>query len=424
MANVLVVGSGGREHALSWKLSQSSAVDTVFTAPGNGGTRDNVFVAAEDIGGLAGFAEKNDCFTVVGPEVPLSMGIVDLFRRRNLEIFGPTGGSAQLESSKIWAKQFMKGNGIPTAGFEVFDDRKEALEYVASTPHPVVVKADGLAAGKGVFVCSDAAEAEDAVDAILGRNVFGRAGSRIVVEERIDGVEASYIALCDGDTVVPMAASQDHKRIYDGDRGPNTGGMGAYSPTPAVDAEIAAKIQSRIIEPTVSAMKGLGLPFQGFLYAGIMVRDGEPYVLEFNTRMGDPECQPIVMRMDFDLYEYLLECSRGRLSRLPAPRWKSQSAVCVVLASRGYPGKYPRGEEITGLGEVRDGMVFHAGTRRDSGRVLTTGGRVLGVTALGSDLRDAVSRAYSMADKIRWPHKHCRTDIGSWGLSGADQAAL
>ena len=410
MASVLVVGSGGREHALSWKISQSPSVEKVFTAPGNGGTENNVPIPADDIGALADFAEENGCFTVVGPEAPLAAGIVDEFRGRGLEIFGPTKAAAQLESSKIWAKRFMRRNGIPTAGFETFDDRDRAIEYARSAPGPVVVKADGLAGGKGVFVCGDAAEAADAVDAMLGRGAFGAAGSHIIIEERICGREASHIALCDGSHSVPMATSRDHKRAYDGGRGPNTGGMGAYSP--ALDSGMAARVQE-IVEAAVSGMADLGLPFQGFLYAGVMIRDGEPYVLEFNARMGDPECQPIVMRMDFDLYEYLLACSRGSLSELPAPRWKSRSAACVVLASGGYPGKYETGIEISGLGGTPpDSMIFHAGTRRDGNRMLTSGGRVLGITATGEDLAGAVERAYGISRGVTWPGRHLRTDIG------------
>ena len=412
MANVLVVGSGGREHALSWKIAQSGKVEKVFVAPGNGGTANSVPIPADDLDGLAAFAGENGCFTVVGPEAPLAMGIVDLFRQRGLEVFGPTRDAARLESSKIWAKRFMRRCGIRTAAFGVFDNAREALEYVDSVGRPVVIKADGLAAGKGVLVCSGREDARDGIEAMLERRLFGDAGSRIVVEERIDGTEASYIAMCDGETAVPMASSRDHKRIHDGDRGPNTGGMGSYSPTPAVDGKLAAWIQEGIIERAMSALRSAGTPFCGFLYAGVMIRDGEPYALEFNVRMGDPECQPITMRMDFDLYEYMLACSRGGLSDLPPPRWSDGSAACVVLASEGYPGSYPKGEEISGLDDIAGGMVFHAGTRREGDRTLTAGGRVLGVTALGRNLGEAVSRAYSISDGIDWQHKYCRRDIG------------
>lgn len=418
MTNILVVGSGGREHSLSWKLSSSSKCEKVFTAPGNGGTSNNISISTENLDDLATFAKENDCFTVVGPEAPLADGIVDKFTKMNLKIFGPTSQAAHLESSKIWAKEFMKRNNIPTAKFEIFDDSQKAQDYVNSLDYNVVVKADGLAAGKGVIVCSSKDEAISAINAILVKKTFGDAGNRIVVEERIDGIEASYIALCDGNIAIPMATSQDHKRIYDDDKGPNTGGMGAYSPTPIVDEALAKKIQEQVIDKTVQSMKKEGIPFRGFLYAGIMIKDGEPFVLEYNVRMGDPECQPITMRMDFDLYEYLLASSEGRLSDLPLPSWKKQSAVCIVLASEGYPELYSKGEEIKGLESIQDGVqVFHAGTKKDNGKILTNGGRVLGITALGDTLESAISNAYSAVDKISWPHKFYRKDIGKKGLS-------
>jgi phosphoribosylamine--glycine ligase len=360
LINVLVIGSGGREHALSWKFSQSQKIDKVFTAPGNGGTQNNVDISVDD---LSQFAKDNNCFTVVGPEAPLADGIVDKFNQMNLKIFGPSQKAAQLESSKIWAKEFMKRNQIPTARFEIFDDPKKAEDYVKTLDYDVVVKADGLAAGKGVIVCNSKEEAISAIDIILVKKTYGEAGNRIIIEERIDGIEASYIALSDGTLAIPMATSQDHKRIFDDDKGPNTGGMGAYSPTPIVDDALAKKIQDHVIDKTVQSMKNEGIVFKGFLYAGIMIKDGEPYVLEYNVRMGDPECQPITMRMDFDLYDYLLAASEGRLSELPPPSWKKQSAVCVVLASEGYPESYPKDEEIAGLDSVSENaQVFHAGT--------------------------------------------------------------
>jgi len=417
LVNVLVVGSGGREHALSWKLSQSSHVEKVFTAPGNGGTENNVSISVDKIDELAEFASQNNCFTVVGPEAPLALGIVDKFNEKNLKIFGPTKNAAQLESSKIWAKQFMKRNEIPTAEFEVFDNPKQAYEYVKSISHPVVIKADGLAAGKGVIICDSTQEALVAIDTILVKKTFGDAGNKIIIENRIDGIEASYITLCDGNITIPMASSQDHKRIYDNDRGPNTGGMGAYSPTPIINDSMAEKIQKRIIEKTSSSMKNEGIPFIGFLYAGIMIKNGEPYVLEFNVRMGDPECQPIIMRMDFDLYDYLFGAVEGRLSSLPAISWKKQTAVCVVLASKGYPESYPKNEEIRGLDQKDEAtFVFHAGTKKKNNSIFTNGGRVLGVTSLGNTLESAISNAYSATEKISWPNKYCRTDIGKKGL--------
>jgi phosphoribosylamine--glycine ligase len=413
-----VIGSGGREHALSWKLSQSSKVETVFTAPGNGGTQNNVSIDISDLDGLADFAQKNNCFTVVGPEDPLAAGIVDKFNKLNLKIFGPSQKAAQLESSKIWAKDFMKRNDIPTARFEIFDDAQKAQEYVKSLDYNVVVKADGLAAGKGVIVCNGNDEAMSAIQTILVKKTFGDAGNRIIIEERIDGIEASYIALSDGDVAIPMASSQDHKRIFDEDKGPNTGGMGAYSPTPIIDDELAKIIQEEIIEKTINAMKNEGIPFKGFLYAGIMLRDGKPYVLEYNVRMGDPECQPITMRMNFDLYDYFVACVEGKLSSLPSASWKSQFAVCVVLASKGYPASYPKNDEITGFDSIADSaIVFHAGTKKHDDTILSNGGRVLGVTALGDTLDSAITNAYSAAEKIVWPNKYLRKDIGQKGLS-------
>ncbi|MGI0011692.1 MAG: phosphoribosylamine--glycine ligase [Nitrosopumilaceae archaeon] len=417
MTDILVVGSGGREHALGWKLSQSKKVGKVYFAPGNGGTDNNIPIPIEDIDTLAKFASEKNCFTVVGPETPLSLGIVDGFAKKGLRIFGPTKMATQLESSKVWAKNFMKRNGILTAQFEIFDDAKEAKEYVKSIDHQLVVKADGLAAGKGVIVCSNANEAITAIDKMLIDKSFGSAGSKIILEERIDGVEASYIALSDGDTAIPMATSQDHKRIYDDDKGPNTGGMGAYSPTPVINESLAETIQKNVINKTIDSMKKEGNQFKGFLYAGIMLKDGKPYVLEYNARMGDPECQPIMMRMDSDLYEYINASIDGTLSKLPPISWKKQSAVCVVLASKGYPDSYPKNEEISGLNlQDKDSFVFHAGTRRDDGKVLTNGGRVLGVTALGDTLNSAIYNAYSRVEKISWPNKYFRKDIGKKGL--------
>ena len=418
MTNVLIVGSGGREHALGWKLSQSPKVGKVYYAPGNGGTSNNLSISIEEIDKLAKFASENNCLTVVGPEAPLSMGIVDEFAKKGLRVFGPTKKAAQLESSKIWAKNFMKQNDILTARFEVFDDAKKAKEYARSVDFPLVVKADGLAAGKGVIVCNNSEETIRAIDKMLVEKSFGVAGSKIILEERIDGIEASYIALSDGSIAIPMATSQDHKRIYDNDKGPNTGGMGAYSPTPVINYSMSGKIQKNIISKTMSSMKSEGIPFKGFLYAGIMLKDDKPYVLEFNVRMGDPECQPIMMRMDSDLYDYVNASIDGNLSTLPPIAWKNQSAVCVVLASKGYPESYQKNEEIQGLDSLdQNSVVFHAGTKRDNGKVLTNGGRVLGVTALGDTLEAAISDAYSRVDKISWPSKYFRSDIGKKGLS-------
>ena len=416
MVNALVVGSGGREHALAWKMAQSDKVDMVYTAPGNGGTPNNIPIRADDIGGLADFATERDCFTVVGPEAPLAAGIVDAFADRGLGIFGPTGAAARLESSKAWAKEFMGRHDIRTARSATFEDAAEAAEYVDSVDYDVVVKADGLAAGKGVVVCGNAREAKDAISSMMEQDRFGEAGRRVVIEERLIGSEASYIAMCDGKTAVPMATSQDHKRAYDNDEGPNTGGMGAYSPAPHVDGEFAEKIQSEIIERTVAGMRDEGSPVSGFLYAGIMISDGVPHVLEYNVRMGDPECQPIVARMDFDLYEYAAAAASGGLAGMPPPRWKSGHAVCVVLAAKGYPGPYSKGQPIAMPDTEQHTVAFHAGTARRNGRLLSDGGRVLGITSLGGTLRQAVRRAYRAADAVSWDGKYCRRDIAAKSL--------
>jgi len=418
LVNVLVIGSGGREHAIGWKLGQSDSVNTIFYAPGNGGTLNNVPISADTLGELAKFASENDCFTVVGPEAPLAMGIVDMFNEMGLKIFGPTKKAAQLESSKIWAKQFLKRNNIPTAAFEVFDDAVKAKEYVNQIEYNVVIKADGLASGKGVIVCDSKAEAEKSIDMMLVDKKFGDAGNNIIIEERIDGIEASYIALSDGKIAIPMATSQDHKRIFDNDKGPNTGGMGAYSPTPIIDKDPSQKIQEKIIDKTISSLRNEGITFKGFLYAGIMLKDGEPYVLEYNVRMGDPECQPILMRMDSDLFEYLVGSVEGTLENTSLISWKNKSAVCIVLASKGYPESYPTGEEIFGLGNTfDDAYIFHAGTKELDKKIITNGGRVLGVTALGDTLEAAIKRAYDVTEKISWENKYSRTDIGKKGLS-------
>ena len=418
MVNVLVIGSGGREHAIGWKLEQSNNVDRVFHAPGNGGTLNNIPISVDNLDELAKFASENNCFTVVGPEAPLAMGIVDMFNERGLKIFGPTKESAQLESSKIWAKQFLKRNNIPTASFEVFDDAVKAKEHINKIDYNIVIKADGLAAGKGVIVCESKDEAEKAIDMMLVDKKFGDAGNKIIIEERIDGIEASYIALSDGKIAISMATSQDHKRVFDNDKGPNTGGMGAYSPTPIIDNDLSQKIQEKIIDKTISSLRNEGITFKGFLYAGIMLKDDELYVLEYNVRMGDPECQPILMRMDSDLFEYLVGSVDGTLENMEQIAWKNKSAVCIVLASKGYPESYSKGEEIFGLGNAFDNAyIFHAGTKELNKKIITNGGRVLGVTALGDTLESAIKHAYGITEKISWDSKHLRTDIGKKGLS-------
>ena len=417
MVNVLVIGSGGREHAIGWRLCQSKEVDTVFHAPGNGGTENNVPIPVDNLEGLADFASKNNCFTVVGPEAPLAMGIVDFFDEKGLKIFGPKKNAAQLESSKIWAKEFMKRHNIPTARFNVFNDPVSAKKYVNSVEHDVVVKADGLAAGKGVIVCKNKVEAEKAINMMLVDKKFGNSGNNILIEERIDGVEASYIALADGKVAIPMATSQDHKRVFDNDEGPNTGGMGAYSPTPIINENLSKKIQENIIDKTIFGLANENITFKGFLYAGIMIQDGEPFVLEYNVRMGDPECQPILMRMESDLFQYINTSVDGELSKLPPISWKSESSVCVVLAANGYPESYKKNDEILGSEEIFDNAsIFHAGTKKQDGKILTNGGRVLGVTALGNTLESAINNAYSVVEKISWSNKYYRTDIGKKGL--------
>ena len=417
MVNVLVVGSGGREHAISWKISQSKNVENVFTAPGNGGTENNIPIQVDQIDKLADFATEKHCFTIVGPEAPLADGIVNTFNEKNLKIFGPTQDAAQLESSKIWAKEFMNRNHIPTAEFQIFDDPEKAKKFVETYEKNVVIKADGLAAGKGVIVCNNKDEAFSAIDKILVDRTFGEAGSKIIIEERIDGIEASYIALCDGSVGIPMATSQDHKRIFDGDQGPNTGGMGAYSPTPVIDSELSKKIQEEIIDKTILALKKEDIDFKGFLYAGIMIHNKTPYVLEYNVRMGDPECQPILMRFNSDLLEYLTAASEGRLNQLPEISWNKQYAVCVVIASKGYPNSYSKNDKISGFENIPDdARVFHAGTKNVDGMILTNGGRVLGVTALGETLQNAIENVYIATEEISCVSKYFRNDIGKKGL--------
>lgn len=414
--DVLIIGSGGREHALGWKVAQSKRVNKIYFAPGNGGTSENVNIKQNDIAGLVAFAKGKNLLTIVGPEEPLSLGIVDAFENEGLRIFGPTKAAAMLEASKAFAKEFMQEAGIPTANFAIFADAQKARDYVFKQNKPLVVKADGLAAGKGVVVCDNASEAITAIDSMMTKKEFGAAGNKVVVEERLSGEETSFIALCDGKTIMPLASTQDHKRVFDGDKGPNTGGMGAYSPAPVVDSVLYEKIVKRVMEPAINTMKKLGTPFKGFLYAGIMVDDGEPKVLEFNARMGDPECQPIMMRMKSDLYAYVDAAVDGRLDEMPPIEWEDQTAVCVVMAARGYPSSYEKGKVIEGLDSVfgPDVMVFHAGTARDQqNRVITNGGRVLGVTALGRDARQAIDNAYSAVRKIRWGDNghYYRTDI-------------
>ncbi|MEN9555813.1 MAG: Phosphoribosylamine--glycine ligase [Planctomycetota bacterium] len=416
---ILVIGSGGREHALVWKLSQSPLVKKVYCAPGNAGTLENgenLSIAADDVTRLVRFARENAIdLTVVGPEAPLVAGIVDEFRRQGLVIFGPTAAAARLEGSKVFTKKLLRKASIPTADFAVFSRFPEAERYIdEGDEQPLVVKADGLASGKGVFVCATRAEAKAAVRTILQERSFGDAGSQVVIEECLIGEEASILAIVDGDTIVPLEVAQDHKRAYDNDLGPNTGGMGAYCPAPVVTPEIMDEIVRRILVPTVHTMKVDGCPFSGVLYAGVMLTAGGPRVLEYNVRFGDPEAQPVLMRLKSDLADVLLKAATGRLGELEGLDWDPRPAVCVVMASEGYPGDYKKGHPIYGLDEadkLPDVKVFHAGTALKNGEVQNTGGRVLGVTALGNTISEAKQNAYAAVDRIRWNGGWCRRDI-------------
>jgi phosphoribosylamine--glycine ligase len=420
LLKLLVIGSGGREHALAWKLAQSPRVSQVLVAPGNAGTARepkcrNVQVQPNDIAGLVDLVERQGIsITVVGPEQPLVAGVVDAFRARGHRIFGPTAAAAQLEGSKAYAKDFLQRHGIPTASHEVHADVDAALACVRAFGAPVVVKADGLAAGKGVIVAMTLGEAEAAVRDMLEGNAFGDAGARVVVEEFLHGEEASFIAMVDGTTALPMATSQDHKRVGDGDTGPNTGGMGAYSPAPVVTPEVHARVMREVIEPTVQGMRRDGIPFTGFLYAGLMIdANGAPKVIEFNVRFGDPETQPVLLRLQSDLVDLVDAAIGGRLHAVQA-QWDPRPALGVVMASRPYPEAPATGDLISGLDHAPpDAKVFHAGTAVDAqGRVATSGGRVLCVCALGDTVADAQQRAYAGVDAVHWDHEFHRKDIG------------
>lgn len=415
---VLVVGSGGREHGLVWKLRQSPRGTHVFAAPGNAGIAELaecVDIGASEVRLLAEFAAKKAVdLTVVGPELPLTLGIVDEFEGRSLRIFGATRQAAILEGSKVFAKRLMKKYKIPTGFFQTFYRAEDAKRYIQDVGAPIVVKADGLAAGKGAIVCPTVQEAVDTVKRIMEDRVFGDAGSRVVIEEFLTGEEASFLAFTDGETVLPMASTQDHKAVFDDDKGPNTGGMGAYSPVPMVTEALHQKIMTQVMIPTVKAMAAEGRPYRGVLYAGLMIKDGDVKVLEYNVRFGDPEAQPLFMRMESDLLPVLEAVTEQRLRDIEI-RWRPEPAVCVVMTAGGYPGAHDTDKPITGLAaaaRLKDVMVFHAGTARVDDTIVTRGGRVLGVTALGVDIRDAVSRAYRAVEKIHWDGVHYRTDIG------------
>ena len=410
--HVLLIGGGGREHALAWKISQSPELETLYCAPGNPGMHGAVAVAAKTPVELAEFAAAHDVgLTMVGPEALLCEGIVDEFRKRGLAIVGPDRKAAQLEGSKAFAKDFMNRHGLPTAKAGVFTDEASALAYVEQTGAPIVVKADGLAAGKGVVVAEDLATAKEAVHACFA-GAFGAAGSRVVLEECLVGEEASILALCDGETILPLDSSQDHKRAWDGDLGPNTGGMGAYSPAPVVTPALWQVIRDKILFPFLRGVQADGLYFRGIIYAGIMVTADGPKLLEFNVRFGDPETQAVLMRLDSDLLQVLKATAEGRLREVTLS-WSKEPAVCVVLASKGYPGAYAKGCEIRGIeaAEATGAVVFHAGTAIKDGHLVTAGGRVLGVTARGNDLRQAVDHAYQAVNLISWDGMQYRKDI-------------
>lgn len=422
---ILVVGSGGREHTLAWKLAQSDGVTEIIAAPGNVGIASEpkcrlASINAEDIQGLLNLAlsEKLD-LAVIGPEAPLAAGISDAFQESGIRVFGPSRQAALLEGSKVWSKTLLKKYDIPSPDFAVFDDIHSAARRLERISGPIVVKADGLAAGKGVFVCRDQGESLEALKIIMKDRAFGDAGNRVVIEECLQGEEASFIAITDGVTVLPLASSQDHKPIFDNDQGPNTGGMGAYSPAPVVTAQLHDQIMNDIMIPIVRALEIEGSPYLGFLYAGVMISDGRAQVLEFNVRMGDPEAQPLLFRMKSDLVPFLVHAIDGSLEG-KAIEWFPDDSICVVMASNGYPGSYEKGKKIKGI-ELADSIagvkVFHAGTGPGQDGYVTAGGRVLGVTAKASGIEAAIKKAYEAVDKIKWEGVHYRTDIGKKALN-------
>jgi len=424
---ILVVGGGGREHALVWKIAQSPLVERVYCAPGNAGIArqaECVPIGAEDISALRRFAlEKGIDLTVVGPEAPLCSGIADHFRARGLKVFGPSAKAARIEGSKVFAKTLMERHSIPTASFRTFDSADRAQAYVDMVGAPVVVKADGLAGGKAVIVCRTVEEAHEAVKRVMIEGEFGDAGKQVVVEECLVGEEASVLALTDGRAIAVVPSCQDHKAVYDGDRGPNTGGMGAYSPAPVITPELQRVIERDVIVQAVHALNREGRPYRGVLYAGLMISDEGPKVLEFNCRWGDPEMQPLALRLKSDIVPLLLATVEGRLEEAEV-EWDDGAALCVVMASGGYPGKYEKGKPISGLDKVEgmeDVVVFHSGTRQEDGQIFTDGGRVLGVTARGATIAQAQQRAYEAVERIRFDGAHYRTDIG-WRAVGRDRA--
>lgn len=422
---VLVVGSGGREHALVWALSRSPQVREIHAAPGNGGTCElaqNVPISAEDTGALVRYAaEQRFDLVVIGPEAPLAAGLTDALRAEGLRVFGPSAKAARIEASKAFSKDFMRDHCIPTATYRVFREYEAALRYLDKHPAPIVIKADGLAAGKGAMICKTDEEARQALHLMMRERVFGAAGDTVVIEEYLTGQEVSVLAFTDGQSIAPMVLAQDHKAAYDGDRGPNTGGMGCYAPARVLDDAMMSRVLNEVLQPVVDGLRRMGAPYVGALYAGLMVSDNDFHVLEFNCRFGDPEAQVILPLLETDVAEVMIACVEGRLDRITL-RWLPKACVCVVLASEGYPGPYKTGYEISGLAEasqLEDTMIFHAGTKRQDGRVLTAGGRVLGVTAWADDLREAIRRAYAAVELIHWPGMMFRRDIGAKGLSSS-----
>ncbi len=419
---VLVIGSGGREHAIVWKLSQSRHVDKIYCARGNAGIAEIAECIDVDMSNFDALLDLVRYewidLTIVGPEDPLSRGIVDVFEKEGRRIIGPTKAAAQLESSKVFAKEFMKRHRIPTAEYKVFTSYLHAEDYVRMKGAPIVIKADGLAAGKGVIVASTVDEAIDALRLIMKDRAFGNAGNKVIVEECLKGEEASFMVFTDGRTIVPMASSQDHKRVFDNDKGPNTGGMGAYSPAPVITKELESVVMDTIMRPTIEGLRSEGIKYKGILYAGLMIDDGQPNVLEFNCRLGDPETQPVLLRLDTDLVDICMAIADEKLSDVNI-EWKDEASVCVVLASGGYPGKYEKGKIISGLNDAKemdDVVVFHAGTSFNNNEIVTNGGRVLGVTALGKGIKDAKERAYEAIKKIHFEGMHYRSDIADKAL--------
>jgi len=415
--NILIVGSGGREHALGWKISKNKNIKKIFYASGNGGTFENINIAPTEIQKLAEFAKSKRCITIVGPEIPLSLGIVDLFEVEGIPIFGPTKNASMLETSKVFSKNFMNKYFIPTANFQTFSDSLKAIDYINNIDHDIVIKADGLASGKGVFVPGNKSDATTAIDLLLNKKIFGKSSEKIIVEEKIIGNEVSIIAICDGKSFMILEPCKDHKRIFDENKGPNTGGMGSYSPVSIIDEEKLDQISKKIFRPVIDGMIQNGNPFKGFLYAGLLIEEqtNKIYVLEFNARMGDPECQPLMMRMESDFLNYIsaaLNQSRGSMKPI---QWSNKHSVCVIMASKGYPDKFETGYEINGLNKTDkdDLMVFHAGTKLYNNKIITDGGRVLGVTSLGNSIQQAIDKAYCNVKKISWANNQqiYRTDI-------------